>query len=112
MNALYALFRCLERLIGGKQMSKIEELLYDEGVGLFFRLRDGNYAISELEKQIIIDSSNEINSKIKTEQLSSKDMVIALDLVHTMAQFTREEWPACLANEVYENIMSGIEIGY
>lgn len=90
-------------------MSMIEELLYEEGVGLFFRLRDGNYAISDQERQIIIDFSNEVNNKVKTEQLSSKDLIIALDLVHTMAAFKREEWPECLANEVYENILNGIE---
>lgn len=87
----------------------IKKVLYDEDEGIFGRMRDGDYSLSEEEKQAIIDFSKGINSELKNGQVSTNEVAIALDIVHTMAGYQEEEWPEALASEAYGLMLKGIK---
>lgn len=111
MNAQFAfLLRVPKKIVGGRQMSKIKEILYQEFEGIFERMQFGDYTISEEERQSIIDFAKEINNKLKKEQQCTTDEIAtAIDLVYSMGQITREKWPARLADDVYKALLSGID---
>lgn len=90
-------------------MNNIKKTLYEEGYGLFERLRDGNYEISAEEKNEIIGFAKQFNEDMKRSEISTEKVGIALDLVHTMAGFKEEEWPELFASEVYGIMLKKIK---
>ena len=91
-------------------MKEIKELLYGEFNGIYERLRNDDYTISENEKQIIIDFSNKINNDLKENgKLELEETAIAIDLVHSLGQFNKEAWPEILADTAYVNMLKGID---
>lgn len=89
-------------------MNDIKKILYEEGYGLFEKMRDGNYEISIEEKRVIIDFAKQFNKDMKRSAISTEEVGIALDLVHTMAGFKEEE-PELLASEVYGIMLKNIK---
>lgn len=98
-----------KKIDGGKQMSNIKEVLYKEFGGIFERMQFGDYTISDEEWNAIIDFAEEINNKLKNgQQCTTEEVSIAIDIVYSMGQITREKWPARLADEVYKTLLRGI----
>lgn len=93
-------------------MSKIKKVLYDDFNGIYERLRSGDYTISAEEKQIILDFSNEINEDLKNNKLTPERAAIAIDLVHSLGQFRKQDWPENLAVEAYVNMLRGFDFIY
>ena len=70
---------------------KIQSLLFDENVGIFNRLRDGKYNISESEKEILYEYAKNINSKLMQKEISYEDVTIILEFMY-MAHIYAENY--------------------
>ena len=85
-------------------VKKIETILYEDGTGVFARLRDRDYSISQEEKDEIIYFSKYCNSKLKEGSLETNVALIVFDILYLLPQYNEEEWTWLLAQEVMENI--------
>ena len=68
-----------------QNIEKVKEILYEEGVGIFWRLRNGDYSISEDEKNTIISFAKDCNAQLRQGSLETEAVAILLELVEDCA---------------------------
>ena len=90
---------------------KIQSLLFDENIGIFNRLRDGKYNISESEKEMLYEYAKNINSKLMQKEVSYEDVTVILEFVY-MAHIYAEscEEINAILDEFYEILIRKISI--
>ena len=93
-----------------KSLENVKKILFDDIDGIFPRLRDGDYSITQKEKDEIISFANYCNEKLKAgSNLTSDDVIIIMEIVHWLPQYDEEEWTLLLTEEVMLKIEDGIE---
>ena len=93
-----------------KSLENVKKILFDDIDGIFSRLRDGDYSITQKEKDEIISFANYCNEKLKAgSNLTSDDVIIIMEIVHWLPQYDEEEWTLLLTEEVMLKIEDGIE---
>ena len=93
-----------------KSLEKIKEIMFDDISGIFARLRNGDYSITQEEKNEIISFAEYCNAKLKEGNLPADVAVIALEIVHSLPEYDEQEWTSLLAEEVILKIEKEIEI--
>lgn len=91
-------------------IGRIKEILFDDGNGIFTRLRNGNYSISSEEKNQIIDFSEYCNTKLKEGSISTEAAILALEIIHGLPEYNDQEWTSLLAEEAILKMERDIEI--
>lgn len=91
-------------------LEKIKEILYDDGDGIFARLKNGDYSISQDEKNEIISFAEYCNTMLKEGNLPADVAVIALEIVHFLPEYDEQEWTTLLAEEVILKMEREVEI--
>lgn len=91
-------------------IERIKEILYDDGNGIFTRLRNGDYSISGDEKNQVIAFADYCNNQLKGGSISTDAAIIALELVHSLPEYNEKEWTTLLAEEVLLKMEKGVEI--
>ena len=93
-----------------KSLENVKKILFDDIDGIFSRLRDGDYSITQKEKDEIISFANYCNEKLKAgSNLTSDEVIIIMETVHFLPQYDEEEWTLLLTEEVMLKIEDGIE---
>ena len=93
-----------------KSLENVKKILFDDFDGISTRLRDGDYSITQKEKDEIISFANYCNEKLKAgSNLTSDDVIIIMEIVHWLPQYDEEEWTLLLTEEVMLKIEDGIE---
>ena len=93
-----------------KSLENVKKILFDDVDGIFSRLRDGDYSITQKEKDEIISFANYCNEKLKAgSNLTSDEVIIIMETVHWLPQYDEEEWTLLLTEEVMLKIEDGIE---
>ena len=93
-----------------KSLENVKKILFDDFDGISSRLRDGDYSITQKEKDEIISFANYCNEKLKAgSNLTSDDVIIIMEIVHWLPQYDEEEWTLLLTEEVMLKIEDGIE---
>ena len=93
-----------------KSLEKIKEIMFDDISGIFARLRNGDYSITQEEKNEIISFAEYCNAKLKEGNLPADVAVIALEIVHSLPEYDEQEWTSLLAEEVILKMEKEIEI--
>lgn len=91
-------------------IERIKDLLFDDGNGIFTRLRNGNYSISSDEKNQIIAFSDYCNTKLKEGSISTEAAIMALEIVYALPKYNDQEWTTHLAEESILRIERDIEV--
>lgn len=93
-----------------KSLENVKKILFDDIYGIFPRLRDGDYSITQEEKDEIISFANYCNEKLKAgSNLTSDEVIIIMETVYWLPRYDEEEWTTLLAEEVILKIEDGIE---
>lgn len=92
-----------------QNIEKVKEILYEEGTGIFWRLRDGDYSVSEEEKKELISFAKDCNSSLRNGSLCTEAVAILLELMDTLLKREKEEWTSLLAENILAEIYTGIE---
>lgn len=90
-------------------LSKIKELLYDEANGIFFRLRNGDYSILPEEKEQILSFARYCNTMLKEGNLPTDVASIAIDIIHSLPEYSEDEWTKILVEKAVVEMEKGIE---
>lgn len=93
-----------------KSLEKIKEIMFDDISGIFARLRNGDYSITQEEKNEIISFAEYCNAKLKEGNLPADVAVMALEIVHSLPEYNEQEWTSLLAEEVILKMEKEIEI--
>jgi len=93
-----------------KSLEKFKEIMFDDISGIFARLRNGDYSITQEEKNEIISFAEYCNAKLKEGNLPADVAVIALEIVHSLPEYDEQEWTSLLAEEVILKMEKEIEI--
>lgn len=89
-------------------MSRIEDVLYNHYGGVLKNVRDGNYKISEEEREVMLEFATNFNEKLKKGQITSKDVAMAIETVYYISHFAKGESDEVLAFELYYNMAKDI----
>lgn len=93
-----------------KSLENVKKILFDDFNGIFPRLRDGDYSITQEEKDEIISFANYCNEKLKVgSNLTSDEVIIIMEIVYWLPQYDEEEWTSLFVEEVMLKIEDGIE---
>lgn len=93
-----------------KSLENVKKILFDDVYGIFSRLRDGDYSITQKEKDEIISFANYCNEKLKAgSNLTSDEVIIIMETVYWLPRYDEEEWTSLLTEEVMLKIEDGIE---
>lgn len=93
-----------------KSLENVKKILFDDIYGIFPRLRDGDYSITQKEKDEIISFANYCNEKLKAgSNLTSDEVIIIMETVYWLPRYDEEEWTTLLVEEVMLKIEDGIE---
>ena len=94
-----------------QNIEKVKEILYSEGDGIFWRLRDGDYSISEDEKNTMISFAKDCNVQLRQGSLETEAVAILLESVEAFLQKDEEEWPKLLVGDMMREVYNEIEYG-
>ena len=93
-----------------KSLENVKKILFDDFDGISSRLRDGDYSITQEEKDEIISFANYYREKLKAgSNLTSDEVIIIMEMVHWLPKYDEEEWTSLLVEEVMLKIEDGIE---
>ena len=93
-----------------KSLENVKKILFDEVDGIFPRLRDGDYSITQEENDEIISFANYCNEKLKAgSNLTSDEVTIIMETVYWLPKYDEEEWTSLFVEEVMLKIEDGIE---
>lgn len=93
-----------------ENLQKIKEILFDEADGIFSRLRDGDYSISQEEENAILSFAKDCNEKLKEGNLPTTEVILALEIVNGLPTYQEEEWTTILAEKVVGQMEKEIDI--
>lgn len=92
-----------------QNIEKVNEILYEEGHGIFSRLRNGDYSIFEEETNELISFAKDCNAELKKGSLRTEAVAILLEVVDIFSKNVKEERINLLLDTIMEEIYTGIE---
>ena len=80
----------------------LDKLLYDDGDGIFARLRRGDYTKYEEQLDLVRDFARRLNADIRAGKGDPKDVLYIVGIVHDLFVFSDvNDWTADFATEIY-----------
>ena len=88
----------------------LDKLLYDDGDGVFAKLRRGDYEKDEAQLELIRQFARRVNEEIRAGKGDPKEVIYIVAIVHDLLVFSDEaSWAADFATEIYHTVNSGVE---
>ena len=87
-------------------IEKVEKIWCDSTEGVFSRLRNRDYTITEEEKIVLMEFAEELNKKIFSETIKSKEIVLAMEILVLLYEYDEEEWTSILGRKFYGKMIS------
>ena len=83
----------------------LDKLLYDDGDGVFAKLRRGDYEKDEAQLDLIRKFAKRINEEVRAGKGDPKEVIYIVAIVHDLLIFSDEvEWAADFATEIYHTV--------
>ena len=90
----------------------IEEIIYGDD-GVLNRFRDGDYTISNEEKNTIIEFAKKVNSDVKEGILKPQVFAIHSDIMYFFIHYSKEvDGVEELLDEIYGEVQDGLDFDY
>ena len=88
----------------------LDNLLYDDGDGVFAKLRRGDYEKDEAQLDLIRKFAGRINEEIRAGKGDPREVIYIVAIVHDLLVFSDEvEWAADFATEIYHTVNFMVE---
>ena len=83
----------------------LDNLLYDDGDGVFAKLRRCDYKKDEAQLDLIRQFAERINEEVRAGKGDPKEVIYIVAIVHDLLIFFDEvEWAADFAPEIYHTV--------
>lgn len=82
----------------------IDKILYDDGNGIFAKLRRQDYNKDESQLDLVREFAKKVNADIREGKGDPKEVVYIVAIVHDLFVFADAGWTAEFATEIYETV--------
>ena len=82
----------------------IDKILYDDGNGIFAKLRRNDYIKDESQLDFIREYAKRVNEEIRSGKGNPKEVLYIVAIVHDLFIFADAEWTVDFATEIYETV--------
>ena len=92
--------------MSGKELDK---LLYDDGDGIFAKLRRDDYEKDEEQLNALRQFAKRLNKEIREGTCDPKELLRIVAIVHDLLIFSEAEWTADFATELYHTVNYAVD---
>ena len=85
-------------------MNDLDRLLYDDGDGLFAKLRRNDYERDEVQLDKVRAFAQRLNEEIRAGKGDPKAVLYIVAIVHDLFVYDGAEWTSEFATEIYETV--------
>lgn len=83
----------------------MDKILYDDGDGIFAKLRRDDYTKDEAQLDLVREFVKKVNTEIREGKSNPKDIIRIIAIVHDLFIFSDEaDWTADFATEIYHMV--------
>ena len=88
---------------------ELDNLLYDDGDGIFAKLRREDYEKDEAQLNILRQFAKRLNGEIRAGGGDPKELLYIVAIVHDLFIFSEAEWTADFATELYRTVNYAVD---